>query len=226
MEHARSKARKREILNVARTLLIERGLNGTSIAEVANRSGAAVGSVTHFYKTKDALAAAVAEEVIGAVVADAEAALTGHDSDVERAVRSLLAACSRWPREFPHYQRLARYTESDPPMTDGPGAQGLQVRLEKVLVAWARPLIAAKRVVRLSSAQLYAILIAPVLSDTTNPAEAPHGKQDDWIGFLSSAALKAIVPQDNAAGAPKRKTGSRPERGLSGPGDLFGQGAA
>lgn len=227
MQQARSIARKREIVAAARVLLIKHGRERMTLADVAKKSGAATGSIMHFYKTKDGLAAAVAEEVIGAIVADAAAALEGHDLEVEPAVRSLLTACSRWPQRFPHYLRLARYIEADPPEAGEPGAQGLQLRLETVLAVWARPLIAVRRVTPLSSAELYAVLIAPVLCDTAQAVVPALGERDtEWIDILSSAALKAIVPQKDAGGAPNSKAGSRTESWPPGHRDLFGRGAA
>jgi AcrR family transcriptional regulator len=220
MEQARSGARRREILKAARALLIEHGLPGMTMAKVAKQSRSAIGSILHFYKTKDALAAAVADEVISAIADDAEQALHGYNSEVAPAVRSLLAACSKWPQRFPHYRRLAGYVEPDRGGANGP--LGLQVRLERVLADWARRLTVVGRVVPLSSAQLYAILVAPAICDTTEAIVPAPGKQEmEWIDFLASAALKAIVPQTSGGGAPKRKAGSTAELGPKGQDDLF-----
>jgi AcrR family transcriptional regulator len=188
---------------------------------LASPNGAPAESL-HFYKTKEALAASVAEEVIDAVAADAEAALQGHDAEVAPAVRSLLTACSKWPQRFPHYRRLAGYVEADRRAANGPSARGLQVRLEVVLADWARRLIAVGRVVPLSSAQLYAVIIAPALCDTTAAVVPAPGKQEiEWIEFLASAALKVIAPQANPGGAPKRKADSTAEVRPKGQDDLF-----
>ncbi|HUJ97009.1 MAG TPA: helix-turn-helix domain-containing protein [Stellaceae bacterium] len=222
MEQARSAARKREILRAARALLIEDGLQGMTLAKVARQSRSATGSILHFYKTKETLVESVAEEVIDAIVGDAAAALRGYDAEVEPAVRSLLTACSKWPQRFPHYRRLAGYVEPDRRGANGPPARGLQARLERVLADWARRLITLGRVVPLSSAQLYAILIAPALCETADAVVPAPGKQEmEWIDFLVSAALKAIVPQTNGGGAPKRKAGSVAEVRPKGQNDLF-----
>jgi AcrR family transcriptional regulator len=224
MEQARSAARKREILKAARALLIKDGLQGMSLAKVAKQSRSATGSILHFYKTKDALAAAVAEEVIDAVVADAEAALGGHDAEVEPAVRSLLMACSKWPHRFPRYRRLAGYVEPDRGAANGPPVRGLQVRLERVVADWARRLIVVGRVVPLSSAQLYAILIAPALCNTADAVVPAPGKQEmEWVDFLTAAAVKAIVPQTNGGGVSKRKAGSAAKVLSKSQNDLFGR---
>jgi AcrR family transcriptional regulator len=224
MEQARSAARKREILRAARALLIEDGLRGMTMAKVAKLSRSATGSILHFYKTKEALVASVAEEAICTVAADAEAALHSHDAEVAPAVRSLLTACSKWPQRFPHYRRLAGYVEPDRGAANGPPARGLQARLERVLADWARRPIAVGRVVPLSSAQLYAILIAPALCETADAVVPAPGKQEvEWIDFLASAALKAIVPQTNGGGAPKRRAGSTTEVRPEGQSDLFGR---
>jgi AcrR family transcriptional regulator len=222
MEQARSAARKREIVRAAHALLIEDGLQGMTMAKVAKRSRSAIGSILHFYKTKDALVASVAEEVIDAVAADAAAALRDRDAEVAPAVRSLLAACTKWPQRFPHYRRLAGYIESDWGTANGPPARGLQARLERVLADWARRPIAVGRMLPLSSAQLYAILIAPAICETADAVAPAPGKQEiEWIDVLASAALKAIVLRTNGGGAPKRKAGSTAELGPKGQDDLF-----
>src|SRR5215472_2546453 len=93
---------------------------------VAKRAGAAVGSFTHFYKMKQTLAAAVAKDLIDKLVADIEAALTGHDADVGRAVRAIVEACSKWPEKFRHYRALVGYAEFGQPVVVGERPHSLQ----------------------------------------------------------------------------------------------------
>ena len=108
---ARSAGRRQEILKAAQALLIQQGYERMTIKAVAERAGAAAGSITHAYKTKDALATAVAKDLIDKLVADADAALKGHDTDVDWAVRTVIRACSEWPEKFRHYSALIGYVE-------------------------------------------------------------------------------------------------------------------
>src|SRR5690348_13959191 len=111
MVQARSIARKQKILKAARELLSEQGYEGMTFTKVSKRARSAVGSITHFCKTKDGLAADVAEEIIQAIAADARAALLRHSGNVERAVRALVGAASVWSEKFPHYRRLVGYLD-------------------------------------------------------------------------------------------------------------------
>jgi hypothetical protein len=153
--------------------------------------------------------AALAEEMIEAVAAQAQATLQGHDHDVEKAIRSLLTASSEWPQKFSQYRRLTGYLEVGRLLAHGARAEGLQPRLEKLLAAWARPLVPLGRVAALSSAELYAVILAPAVCDTTCPVSLAPGKSGgDWLEFLSSAAVNAIVP-------PKKKRKPKTEQGPS-----------
>jgi AcrR family transcriptional regulator len=47
-----SSAKRDRILQTAAALFIEHGFDGTTLAMVAKASGAAVGSITHFFRDK------------------------------------------------------------------------------------------------------------------------------------------------------------------------------
>jgi len=186
---------------------------------VAERAGAAMGSITHLYETKQALAAAVAKDMIDKLVADAETALEGHDADVGRALRSIIGACSTWTQKFPHYRALVAYAEFGQPVVVGEKPESLQGRLERVLAAWARTLMHEGNIAPLTSAQLYAVIIAPATCDVRFPATlTPINPNIDWIESLSRLALGALqpakkkVPIEASAGG-----GIRPRRGQDGP---------
>jgi AcrR family transcriptional regulator len=213
----RSSIRQSEILTAARRLLLERGFDGMTVAMVAEKAGASVGSVTYFFKTKEGIAAAVAVEVIDAIAMHAQAALRGGGRNVEQSVRSLVAAALAWPKKFPRYQELAAYAM--PRSTKGTHSirRGMQPRLETVLADWARPLILDGSVAALSSAELFALVLAPTMCDTSGPVvQFPMGAAHDWADRVGSAAIRAIQPAKPKVGkAPKPPTTSAPP-------DLFG----
>lgn len=55
----RGRRRLDDILDAAEQLLLEVGPNGASIQEIARRAGSSVGSIYHFFPTKDAILAAL-----------------------------------------------------------------------------------------------------------------------------------------------------------------------
>jgi AcrR family transcriptional regulator len=191
----RSAGRRQEILGAAQALLIKQGYEGMTMKTVAERAGAAMGSVTHFFEKKQALAAAVAKDTIDKLAANAEAALKGHENDEGGAIRSIIGACSSWTQKFPHYHALVGYAEFSQRVVVGQRPDSLQARLEGVLADWARTPRQDGKIAPLSSAQLYAVIIAPAICDVRFPVIRPSTKSNiDWIDSLSRAALVALQP--------------------------------
>src|ERR1700688_1587073 len=110
--------RRNRILKAAAALFFEHGFDGTTLIEVSKASRAAVGSITHFFGDKSALAAYVHDDLLGDLAADAETALGGHGTDVEAAIRALVAACLGWKEKFPPHRRLIRMLEVYAVMSD------------------------------------------------------------------------------------------------------------
>lgn len=188
-----SAAKRRRILQAAAALLAEQGFDGMTFAEVSKASGAAVGSIMHFFVDKAGLAAAVADDLASRLVADAERALrAAHGQDVAAAISALLSAALHWPRKFPGHQRLigmiAAFT---------PAQAGIEQRLGQVLADWAEPLIRMGAVAPLSPTQLYAVILAPAICAAAPVAPAGAKRQGpsiEWRQILTSAALTAITP--------------------------------
>src|SRR5437870_8357416 len=101
-----SRAKKARILEAAGGLFVEHGFEATTFLMVSKKSGAAIGSIMHFFGDKAGLAAHVYDEVVSKLAADARAALRGHADDVEAAVRAVISACLDWDKKFPNHRRL------------------------------------------------------------------------------------------------------------------------
>jgi AcrR family transcriptional regulator len=78
--------RKEEILDVATALFAERGYDGTSVNDVAERVGMRKASLFYHFATKDALYDAVLERILHVVSSALEGAFAGTGSYAERAV--------------------------------------------------------------------------------------------------------------------------------------------
>ncbi len=80
---------RREILDVAERLFVERGYEGTSLEQIAAGCGFSVGSIYNFFRNKDALYSAALERHATSLGtsfrASAEAAASGIDKVVEMA---------------------------------------------------------------------------------------------------------------------------------------------
>ena len=100
------------ILKAALDLFVRYGIKRTSIDDIAREAGIAKGTLYLYYKSKDALFAAVAETICAERLAMARAAATGAGSLVDRLVAILdsqFGAMCRLIAESPH---VAELTES------------------------------------------------------------------------------------------------------------------
>ncbi len=81
--------RKESILHAARSLFAEKGFDGTSTAEIAERAGVAHGTVFHHFKTKENLLLVMGETLIDAYLDGLRALPLGEGSGWERLEHTL-----------------------------------------------------------------------------------------------------------------------------------------
>jgi len=192
-----SRATRKRILKAAAALFFEHGFDGTTFIKISKASRTAVGSVTHFFVDKSGLAAAVYDDVVGDLVADAKTALRGQGTDVAVAVRALLSACLTWDEKFPHHRRLISMLEAYASAPERTRTDEAPDGLAKVLAEWAEPLARKDLVAPFSPSQLYAVILAPAMCATTpaaGPASDVRASSIDWLAVLTDAAVTAIAP--------------------------------
>jgi AcrR family transcriptional regulator len=199
-----NRAKRERILKAAADLFIEHGFEGTTFIKVSAASGAAVGSITHFFGDKGELGACVYDGVVDDLAADAKTALRGHGNNVEAAIRALLAACLSWDEKFPHHRRLIRMLEIYALTSDRSRTVEPPDSLPKVLDEWASPLARKHIVPPLSPSQLYAVILAPAMCAVTPAAASAaadvRASSIDWLTVLTRAATEALA-------APRKKPG-------------------
>lgn len=209
--HDSSTVKRDRILQAAAELFIEHGFERTTLAMIATASGAAVGSITHFFDDKAGLATAVHDAVAERFLATAETALRGHKTDVPAAVRALLSACLAWDEASPHHLRLMNKLAACMREPAQLPLHGVPHRLAEILAAWARPLIRQDLVAPLSPEQLYAVLLGPVISHMAYASGPPSDDREsagDWIEILTTVAMAAITPPA-AKRSSKNRSGER-----------------
>jgi AcrR family transcriptional regulator len=192
------------ILETAASLFVEYGFEGTTFRKVSKKSGAAVGSIIHFFGDKAGLAAGVYDDFMSRLAADARVALRGHADDIEAAVRAVISACLGWDKKFPYHSRLIGMLEPSVPKSGRSRPDDRQHDLPKVLAEWAESLPSKKKIAPLSPDQLYAVILAPAIH-IGRPAGAfsPDARMtsSEWAAILTKAALCAL-------GGPTRKVPS------------------
>jgi AcrR family transcriptional regulator len=221
---ARSEDKQRRILKIAEERFRARGVKGTTLAEVAKASDAALGSLTHYFGGKRELAAAVLDQVLERLAEAAGTALRPKRTTVAEDIRALRKTCLEWPSQYgPLIATLEPYAAAS---WRGRSTR-LHDRLGSVISEWA-----ARRgssdVARLSAGQLFAVVLGPVLCPmtATDRAQLRRTKNglDQWLDMLAAMAMTAIKPPDveaslagNRAGPTTRKESREATR----QGDLF-----
>ena len=80
--------RRAQILGAARSCFVEKGLHEASMRDICSTSGLSAGAVYHYFESKDAIALALAEELLGQQVEALDA--LQDESDPVRALSSLM----------------------------------------------------------------------------------------------------------------------------------------
>ena len=70
--------RKQEVLEAVWRAILNRGLDRTSIREIAAELGATTGTVSHYFRSRDEIMLFALERVTDSTLADFAAALEGH----------------------------------------------------------------------------------------------------------------------------------------------------
>jgi len=149
--------RKQEILDAALRGFAEKGLAGTTVAEVRKRSGASVGSIYHHFGDKEGIAAALYVSTLRDYQDGLLAVLAAGD-DAERTVRALVRHHLRWVAAD---RDRARFLLSGrPPRAAGEIAQ-LNRRAFAATSGWLDEQVAAGQIRPIPFELFYAVLIGP-----------------------------------------------------------------
>jgi AcrR family transcriptional regulator len=109
--------RRSQLLDVGRALFAERGVDGTSVEEVAARAGVSKPIVYDHFGGKDGLFAAVVDREVADLLARFAAALEGDDPRrlLEQATLALLGYVEQAPDGFRVLVRPSAGPDGDPP---------------------------------------------------------------------------------------------------------------
>ncbi len=94
--------RRRQILDVARTLLFEKGLRETSINRIARRAELGVGTLYFYFRNKEEIFAALQQEGLERLCGAIDSALTGISDPADK-LRAAAGAMLRFSREQRQY---------------------------------------------------------------------------------------------------------------------------
>lgn len=106
-------ARKKQILDAARKLLFKKGLQATSINQIARTAELGIGTIYFYYKSKEDIFASLQEEGLEILFRNIEA-LTKTDSSPEDLLRQTAAAYLAFSIEQKDYFDIINYFLSSP----------------------------------------------------------------------------------------------------------------
>jgi len=105
--------RKSHILNMARELLLEQGLNATSINQIAKRSEMSVGAIYFYFKDKEELYAALQVEGLELLYKSICRSVNAESAPEEK-IRSIAMAYLRFSEKHKNYFDIINYFLSSP----------------------------------------------------------------------------------------------------------------
>jgi AcrR family transcriptional regulator len=149
--------RKQDILDAALRGFAEKGLAGTTVAEVRRRSGASVGSIYHHFGDKEGIAAALYVDALRDYQAGFVAIL-GEDRDAERTVKALVRHHLRWVEAYPD---RARFLLSGRPPRAAAAIRELNRNGFRATAEWLDREVRAGRMTALPIDVFYSVLIGP-----------------------------------------------------------------
>jgi AcrR family transcriptional regulator len=149
--------RKQEILDAALRGFAEKGLAGTTVEEVRERSGASIGSIYHHFGDKEGIAAALYAAALRDYQGGLLAALAAGD-DAEQTVKALVRHHLRWVAAD---RDRARFLLSGRPPRAADEIAELNRRALRATSTWLDEQVAAGRIRAIPFALFYSVLIGP-----------------------------------------------------------------
>ena len=180
-----SVSRRDSILDAALPVFLAHGVAGASIGEIQAASGASVGSIYHWFGTKEGIAAALYCRALAGYQAGVVATLRAHE-DAEAGVRQVVAGYLRWVEGHPDDARFLLEVRVAP----GDELRALNRSFFAEVVGWAEPRL---RVARIEL--VYALWLGPGqelarmwLAGSTPDPPGAHAE------ILADAAWSALRP--------------------------------
>ena len=208
--------RKALILIAAAELMVRRGYEATTIAEVAKAAGVSVGSVMNLFGSKAHLALDVRDSVAANLAQAVSAPLEKHARHIPMAIEGAIAAYLMWRAGKPAHAVLLQ--ELAAVRVDGRRtADAVLVRLSAVVTQWAIPQIAAGRLPTLDPAHLHALILGPAMTLAASCAgRLTDAARSELARHLTSHVCAGLWPASASAGSVTAKSQAKHVKGLKG----------
>lgn len=191
--HASSPKRTSEIMQAALRCFTELGFNDTTMADICARANASTGSVYHYFKSKEQLAAAVYLEGIGKYQEGMLQAL-GKEEDARRGVTSVVEYHLKWVSKNPEW---AGFLFNKKILTCVSGSEAELLEMNKKFITgfsqWFNHQMDAGKIRRVPWDILVAILLGPCQEYTRlYLSKKTITRINDAINDLGTAAWNSL----------------------------------
>lgn len=206
MVQARSKSTREKVLEAATELVVELGHENVSMKELVERSGVSNGSIFHHFGSKDGVLEAIFERERRAYLGYISKATLEYEGDPCDALAAASAAAIVYQARDPqrHFRLISQFSHSEWLYAKRQMWNDLAGDIERPVIEWAMPHLAAGRLPMLPPAMIQSLLLGSAeLVCHQWRAGRIGGKLEDQAPIVAafvSAGFKAL--RDAASKAP------------------------
>lgn len=154
-------ATRRNIVNAAMDLFIERGVAATKMDDILNNSGVSVGSFYYLFKNKTDLAAIIYLEIQQQLFEILLDELSNHPgASAKEGIRALLQTYFQWASEHPREMYYLIFCR-DPEIKNDEREKTLETEFERAVINWLQPSVDGGDLRSLTPQQCLALLFGP-----------------------------------------------------------------
>lgn len=161
MAQSRSRTTREKVLEAAESLVIESGHEAMAMKDLVTRSGISNGSIFHHFGSKDGVLEEIFARERKAYLGHVADCIVGHDGDpcdaMGEGARGAILFQARDPER--HFRLVVQFSHSEWLVTRQGGWADLAAEIERPVMQWAVPHLAAGRLPMLQPATIQSLMI-------------------------------------------------------------------
>jgi AcrR family transcriptional regulator len=163
MVQARSKDTREKVIEAATGLVIKIGHENVSMKDLVEESGVSNGSIFHHFGSKDGVLEEIFVRERSAYLGHVAECILSHDGDpcdaMGEGARGAILFQARDPKR--HFRLATQFAHSDWATRHATTSQQISVEIERPVMEWAIPHLAAGRLPMLHPATIQSLMLGP-----------------------------------------------------------------
>jgi AcrR family transcriptional regulator len=163
MVQARSKTTRENVLEAATGLILDKGHESVSMKDLVDASGVSNGSIFHHFGSKDGVLEEIFVRERRAYLGHVANCILSHEGDpcdaMGEGARGAILFQARDPKR--HFRLATQFAHSDWATRHAATSQQLSVEIERPVMEWAIPHLAAGRLPMLPPATIQSLMLGP-----------------------------------------------------------------